>query len=733
MTATRTPWSVTVLMALGTYVAMFAMTTLVEGSQWLRTVLFVLALVTAADLATRAATRSRLLPTLAALVTAVVVMIPLFAVDDSGAKRLLPTPSAIGDLWQAIEEGARYAGATPAPAEATTPLIALLTGFAVVIFIIADHLAASWRAVAVSGVVLMLPWTPAIFLQYQVPMWALFATAGCWMVAMGAARSSAAGHRSAPLTGAVIATCAALLATVLVVPAALGANGWGVIPRITTPDSLDTSTRLNLALDLRNSLTVNSARVVMTYVTTGAHPDTLRLYTYRDFDGSSWTREKAKPSDSEAASGPLLWPSQVNGWDGADHVILSLHVTDLSERNLPIPTQPRTVEVDDTWTYSPSRDEVTTSGKKGTHGLEYTVVTALKYFTADGLKASQGAIDAGADPVSAAYTKVPSSVDLQRLQSLAADITKDSTNQYEQAVALQNYLRDSANFTYDTSVSPVDGGDAVSKFLDDRHGYCVQFATTMVMLSRSMGIPARLAVGFLGGQLGADQVWTVRSGEAHAWPELYFPGQGWVRFEPTPAVQSGAAPGYTVANSDPGNVPIPSNAPIPTAAPTTAPHTQNPDPGKTTDTTTNTGVAWWLIAVVMVLAGAAAGAMVLLRRRAAGRAAEHGVEAAWASLRKQLPEALRWPLSLTPLESALRLEHDMRAADTPLSDAGLLALTSLRDVVSDHRYAPPGPSQSEVTEEWLASQVDAVVQDAEPSTRSRPDRVGAQSAPRHDS
>src|SRR3954447_2222933 len=109
MTTTRTPWTVTVLMAIGTYSAMFALTTLVEDGSWLRTVFLVLLLVTGADLAVRAATRSRFLPSLAALVAAVVVMIPLFAVDETGAERLLPTPSAIGDLWQAIADGADYA------------------------------------------------------------------------------------------------------------------------------------------------------------------------------------------------------------------------------------------------------------------------------------------------------------------------------------------------------------------------------------------------------------------------------------------------------------------------------------------------------------------------------------------------------------------------------------------------------------------------------------------------
>ena len=151
------------------------------------------------------------------------------------------------------------------------------------------------------------------------------------------------------------------------------------------------------------------------------------------------------------------------------------------------------------------------------------------------------------------------------------------------------------------------------------------------------------------------------------------------------------------------------------------------------DIKASSGVPWWVIAVVVVLALVAAGAVWTLRRRAAGRAAEHGPEAAWASLRSQLPEPLRWPLSLTPLEAAVQLQHDMRVADTPLSPEGLRALEQLRDVVSDYRYAPPGPPELEPSEEWLAEQVQAVVQDAAGAARSRPDRVGAQSAPRHDS
>jgi hypothetical protein len=730
MSAPRTPWTVTALMALGTFVSMFALSTLIDGYGWMSTVAFVLVIACAASLAVRAASRSRVLPTAAALVASIVVMVPLFSTDEEGRKHVLPTPSGLVDLWHAIANGADYAANTPAPATATTELVALLAAFAVAIFIAADHLAASWRAVAVSGIVLMLPWTPAIFLQYQVPMWALFTTAACWMIALGAARSGDAGRRATPLMGAAVATIAALLATVLVAPAALGGNGWGAIPRFNAPPAIDTSTRLNLALDLRKSLTVNSAQTVMTYVSTGQHPDALRLYTLRDFDGTTWTREKDDPTDLQSVSSGVLWPQSVNSWDDANRVLLSFDLSGLAERSLPIPPVPRSVDVEGTWEYSPSRDEITTEGD-GTHGLNYSIVADLEYFTADELQASQPLIDSDSDAVSASYTEIPTSVDAARLRSLASDITKDATTRYEDAVAIQNYLRSSANFTYDTSVAPAKGGDAVSAFLDDGRGYCVQFATTMVMLARSMGIPSRLAVGFLGGQLSDGDVWKVLGGDAHAWPELYFPGEGWVRFEPTPAVQSGAAPAYTVENSGDGNAPIPSNVPIPTTVPSSAPQTSVPNPTTEQSGDGSQGVPWWmLVAAVLVLGGAAAG-VVVLRRRSASLAAAHGPEAAWAALRERLPEPLQWPLSATPIEAAQRLSHDLEAADYPLSDEATRALASLRDCVSDHRYAPPG--QEEPTQDWLNQQVRLIAEEANEAVRSRPDRADARSAPQRGS
>ena len=94
--------------------------------------------------------------------------------------------------------------------------------------------------------------------------------------------------------------------------------------------------------------------------------------------------------------------------------------------------------------------------------------------------------------------------------------------------------------------------DAITLFLRTKVGYCVQFATAMVMMAREAGIPARMAIGFLPGT--ADRgTYTVRASDAHAWPELYFEGIGWLRFEPTPSgTQNTVAPPYSLAPTTPG-------------------------------------------------------------------------------------------------------------------------------------------------------------------------------------
>ena len=167
--------------------------------------------------------------------------------------------------------------------------------------------------------------------------------------------------------------------------------------------------------------------------------------------------------------------------------------------------------------------------------------------------------------VSKSYLGLPSrlpSIITQTAESVAGSATTD----YDRALALQAYFR-SDQFTYSTT-APVaqgydgTGADVVAKFLQKKAGYCVHFASAMAIMARVLGIPSRVAVGFQPGQptvKNGQTVFTVSTHDLHAWPELYFQGIGWLRFEPTPS--RGDLPSY----SDPAAV-----AQLPTDSPTDA-------------------------------------------------------------------------------------------------------------------------------------------------------------------
>lgn len=121
-----------------------------------------------------------------------------------------------------------------------------------------------------------------------------------------------------------------------------------------------------------------------------------------------------------------------------------------------------------------------------------------------------------------------------RIQALAVDITADLANPYDQAAAITDYLR--ANIEYVPVVSFPEGTtDPLEYFLfESKQGFCNYYASSEVLMLRSIGVPARLAVGFAQGEPNLQNTFfTVRERDAHAWPEVYFPGYGWIEFEPT--------------------------------------------------------------------------------------------------------------------------------------------------------------------------------------------------------
>ncbi|WP_019913685.1 DUF4129 domain-containing transglutaminase family protein [Paenibacillus sp. HW567] len=153
----------------------------------------------------------------------------------------------------------------------------------------------------------------------------------------------------------------------------------------------------------------------------------------------------------------------------------------------------------------------------------------------------------GDDPsaVKSLYLQLPALLPV-RVTGLAAKLTASAGNRYDAVTAVRDYLQRGYTYTLKTRVPP-SGADFVDDFLfTTKQGYCVHFATSMTVLLRSAGIPARYVQGYGPGTLAADplpQRYNVTQGDAHAWVEVYFPGAGWVPFDPTPAAAPAAAAG----------------------------------------------------------------------------------------------------------------------------------------------------------------------------------------------
>ena len=134
---------------------------------------------------------------------------------------------------------------------------------------------------------------------------------------------------------------------------------------------------------------------------------------------------------------------------------------------------------------------------------------------------------------------------------------------YQKALALQAWFQAG---TYDISVRTGTSDSALLTFLSNRRGFCEQFAATMALMARLEGIPARVDVGFTPGTKAAgSDSYLVTTADAHAWPELYFPGAGWLRFEPTPR-SDGQTSDPSYANAAVGPQPAASGDAVPNDA-----------------------------------------------------------------------------------------------------------------------------------------------------------------------
>ncbi len=658
------------------------------------------------------------LPTLAGCVVALWYLLARFgsATGDLdvvvGGEHLRRTVERLGEAGEIIR-------AEVAPTPGSLPVALLAVGGTLLVLLLADALAGGLRRPALAGAPMLALWCPPLVLTGRV-------SAGVFVVMVAAllllltldgpvgARARRRAERPEPavrraerarslVTTSTAATVAVAALLVGGASSALpGVAGSWYRTFTTTGDTI----RLSEDLDILRSLTERSNQVVLTYRTqSGDDVGPFRSYTATAFDGRRWQRGGDR-AGREFDAGQVLWP---DGLDTAtaDPSTVTVTIGELRDDKLPLPVEPRQLAIDGSWGYDEIRDEVV--GDRTDPGQIYEMGVRERKLTPGMLRT------APAPQIDPAYTELPTTAHGDDVARLARGVVGDAENAYDQAVALQSWFRDPASFTYATELPRGSTGDPVWDFLQHRTGYCLQFATSMVVMARALEIPARLAVGHLPGTDVEEGTWEVRGQDSHAWPELYFEGAGWVRFEPTPAVQTGIAPTYT--NPALGDSP----APVPTGG-AEVPTREPQDPERAEGETATAGPAsgfgagtadaglpgWtWVVAGLVGTAVVVAAVLLLVRRRTVAPLLDP--ERAWQRVVGTLTDGgieLPPPTTLrrAPEVIAAKIESRLGA---PLPEDVLEDLVALADAAEAARYARTPAPYSPGELESLAESVTA--------------------------
>ena len=119
------------------------------------------------------------------------------------------------------------------------------------------------------------------------------------------------------------------------------------------------------------------------------------------------------------------------------------------------------------------------------------------------------------------------------MYEVARRVAGKATTPYDAVLALESWFRQTGGFRYDESPPHVAGQPLLTFVTQTKAGYCQHFAGAMALMLRLLGVPSRVAVGFTSGTRDRGE-WVVTDHDAHAWVEVWFPGQGWIPFDPTP-------------------------------------------------------------------------------------------------------------------------------------------------------------------------------------------------------
>jgi transglutaminase-like putative cysteine protease len=297
-------------------------------------------------------------------------------------------------------------------------------------------------------------------------------------------------------------------------------------------------------VQMRQQLLSATPQSVLTYTTNAKHPQYQYLQVYvLNYNGSQQTWTLVLPAlqaSAQVGSGQWVAPFGVTHGTRVSRTTTKIALStgtvgyDAKLGVLPLPYAPSKVQVPESGWLEDHATQMVYATLPELSDLNYTVTSS----EVDPEPKQENEAPTYPSYIKDNYLYFPAGPHGE-LAKLAAQITHGAKTPYAKARKLENYFQ-SGKFTYSLSVSLPNGIAGLIDFLYSTHtGYCQQFAFAMAGLARLVGIPSRIAVGYTAGTNEGSGKWKVTTGDAHAWPELYFRGMGWLRFEPTPGGAAG--------------------------------------------------------------------------------------------------------------------------------------------------------------------------------------------------
>ncbi|MEU6644831.1 DUF3488 and transglutaminase-like domain-containing protein [Saccharomonospora sp. NPDC046836] len=582
--AQLTPHSVLTptLAGLATVCAASALTGVIQGLAWFGYVIVATVLVACTGLALRAVRAPALVVSAAQMLVLTFLVIGAFT--RSGFLAILPGPAALTELNGVLVAAFEQIRTGLAPVEATTPILCLVTIAIGLVAITVDTLAVAAAAPAATGLLLLCVYAvPSALAEDLLPWWTFALGAASFaalLAADGSHRHRTWRNRSAPGLGASPGSASG---PVGVVAAALvvGLVAGSTVTAIGTEGSLPGSS--GNGQNVPGGLGVNPFTSLRGMLDQGSNVELFRvrglendrrllraftLDTYRPNQG--WGLPEGPMPAGVPASGPLpMAPGDDGTGDTREIRIEPVNWFDLW---LPMYGAPRSLRnVAEGWYYD--RTSGIVFRERRIRPAAYVESASLR----EPSKAQLRETDPRPAQVPPIYTTAER-VD-PRVSALARQLTASATNDFDRAEAIWRYFSPANGFVYDLQTAPANDSDALADFLlNGKRGFCEQYASSMAVMLRAVGIPSRVAVGFTSGVPTGDYR-SITSQDAHAWVEVYFGDQGWVSFDPTPLSDGrGYIPSYLRPDEVP-NDPVPSaESAVPSASASEQPsQTQQPD------------------------------------------------------------------------------------------------------------------------------------------------------------